>query len=91
MKMGLALRALVLSFVVLAAAAPADEPRLKAGVFDPPRAAPEFSLRGSDGAELRLGRFRGKVVVLEFGFTHCLNVCPTTLAALAGARKLLGP
>ena len=83
--------AALLPFLVLAAAARAgDEPRLKAGVFDPPRAAPEFSLRGSDGAELRLDRFRGKVVILEFGFTHCPAVCPTTLAALAGARKLLG-
>jgi protein SCO1/2 len=83
--------ALLLPLLVAAAAARAeDEPKLKAGVFDPPRAAPEFSLRGSDGAELRLDRFRGKVVILEFGFTHCPAVCPTTLAALAGARKLLG-
>lgn len=82
---------LALALVALAAAGRAEDAhQLKAGVFDPPREAPELSLRGSDGAELTLRRFRGKVVILEFGFTHCPQVCPTTLAALAGARKLLG-
>jgi len=65
-------------------------PALKAGVFEPPRAAPEFSLRGSDGAELTLARYRGKVVLMSFGFTHCAAVCPITLATLAEARKGLG-
>ena len=63
---------------------------LKAGVFSPPRLAPEFSLRGSDGAELKLSRYRGKVVLLAFGYTHCTEVCPVTLAVLAQARKKLG-
>ena len=65
-------------------------PALKAGVFEPPRAAPEFSLRGSDGAELTLARYRGKVVLMSFGFTHCAAVCPITLATLAEAKKGLG-
>ena len=85
-----ALAALLAPLLLAAAALAADEPSFKAGVFSPPRAAPEFSLRGSDGAELRLGRYRGKVVILEFGFTACPDVCPTTLAALAAARKALG-
>src|SRR2546427_716207 len=65
-------------------------PVLKAGVFDPPRLAPEFSLRGSDGAEVTLARYRGKVVLMAFGFTSCAAVCPTTLATLAAARASLG-
>ncbi len=65
-------------------------PALKAGVFEPAQAAPEFSLRGSDGAELKLARYRGKLVLLVFGFTNCPEVCPTTLATLAEARKTLG-
>ena len=73
-----------------AAASAADAPQLEAGVFDPPRMAPEFTLRGSDGGELALSRFRGKVVVLGFGFTTCPDVCPTTLATLASAHKKLG-
>jgi len=65
-------------------------PALKAGVFEPPRQAPEFTLRGSDGTDLTLGRYRGKVVLMSFGFTHCAAVCPTTLATLAQARQALG-
>jgi len=65
-------------------------PALKAGVFDPPRPAPEFSLQGSDGTEVTLQRYRGKVVLMAFGFTNCAAVCPTTLATLAAARASLG-
>jgi protein SCO1 len=66
------------------------EPALKAGVFDPPRPAPEFSLPGSDGAEVTLVRYRGKVVLMAFGYTNCAAVCPVTLATLAQARSSLG-
>lgn len=65
-------------------------PALKAGTFDPPSAAPDFSLKATDGQPLTLARFRGKTVLLVFGFTHCPEVCPTTLATLAAARKQLG-
>ena len=65
----------------------ARAPALKAGVFSPPYMAPEFSLRGSDGSDVTLARYRGKVVLLTFGFTHCAAVCPITLATLAQARS----
>ena len=68
----------------------ADVDALKAGVFNPAREAPDFSVRGSDGAALTLSRYRGKVVVLGFGYTHCPNVCPATLAVLALAHRKLG-
>jgi protein SCO1/2 len=42
------------------------------------------------GQPRRLEDFRGKAVVLFFGFTHCPDVCPTTLADTAQALKLLG-
>jgi protein SCO1 len=63
---------------------------LKAGVFKPAREAPDFSVRGSDGTALTLKRFRGKVVVLGFGYTSCPSVCPVTLAVLAQAQRKLG-
>jgi protein SCO1/2 len=81
----LALFALLLATPLLAAT-----PKLKAGVFEPPHAAPEFSLQGSDGAELKLSRYRGKLVLLVFGFTHCTEVCPVTLGTLVQARQALG-
>jgi protein SCO1 len=68
-----------------------DAEGLKAGVFNPPREAPDFSVRGSDGTALTLNRYRGKVVVLGFGYTSCPNVCPVTLAVLAQAHRKLGP
>jgi protein SCO1/2 len=67
-----------------------DIEALKAGVFNPPREAPDFSVRASDGAALALSHYRGKVVVLGFGYTHCPNVCPATLAVLALAHRKLG-
>lgn len=68
----------------------ADAPKLKAGVFEPPAEAPGFSLLASTGGELKLADYRGKLVLLGFGFTSCPEVCPTTLAVLAQARKRLG-
>jgi protein SCO1/2 len=68
----------------------ADRPALKAGVFEPPRAAPELALDASKGDKLNLADYRGKVVLLGFGFTSCPEVCPTTLAVLSQARKRLG-
>jgi protein SCO1/2 len=71
-------------------AAASEAPALKAGSFSPPRQAPDFSLHGSDGNELRLSNYKGKVVLLGFGFTSCPDVCPTTLATLAQTRRKLG-
>lgn len=81
-------RALLLASLPLPALAATE--RLKAGVFEPAQAAPEFALKGSDGGALNLARFKGKLVLLVFGFTNCPEVCPTTLATLAQARKQLG-
>lgn len=65
-------------------------PTLKSGVFDPPRMAPDFSLPSSQANQFTLSEQRGKIVVLGFGFSHCPNVCPMTLARLAQAYKNLG-
>jgi protein SCO1/2 len=73
------------------AAAPPVADTLKAGVLTPVMAAPEIELAGSNGKPLKLASFRGKVVLLAFGFSNCGEVCPITLATLAGARKQLGP
>ncbi len=52
--------------------------------------AQDFELPDADGQRRRLADFRGKLVVVFFGFTQCPDVCPTTLLELAEARKLLG-
>jgi protein SCO1 len=88
-RRGVAAAVLVLALVATEAAA--DAPALKAGVFDPPRQAPGFSLQGSNGRELNMSHYRGKVVLLAFGFTSCTEVCPTTLNTFALTRRKLGP
>ena len=52
--------------------------------------AQDFDLPDVTGQRRHLSDFKGKVVVVFFGFTQCPDVCPTTLLELAEARKLLG-
>ena len=80
----------LLLFAVTVVHAGSAAPTLKAGVFEPPREAPDFSLKGTDGHELKITTHRGKVVLLAFGYSSCQAVCPTTLATFAEARRRLG-
>lgn len=52
--------------------------------------APDFSLLAHDGRTVTLADFRDRVTVIFFGFTHCPDVCPGTMASLARAREQLG-
>lgn len=52
--------------------------------------AKDFALVDFDGKPRTLADFKGKVVVVFFGYTQCPDVCPTTLLELAQARKQLG-
>lgn len=52
--------------------------------------ANNFSLPDIDGKTRTLGDFKGKVVVVFFGYTQCPDVCPTTMAELAQVKKALG-
>jgi protein SCO1/2 len=50
-----------------------------------------FSMtRANDGMTVDAADYRGKAVLLYFGYTHCPDECPATLANLAGALKCLG-
>ena len=50
----------------------------------------DFQLTDHNGKARSLADFKGKVVVLFFGYTHCPDACPTTLAELALVMKQLG-
>lgn len=52
--------------------------------------ARSFSLTDHNGIVRKLDDFRGKAVVVFFGFTQCPDVCPTTLTELAEAMRQLG-
>ncbi|MFZ3321709.1 MAG: SCO family protein [Usitatibacter sp.] len=51
----------------------------------------ELRLNDFDGKPRTLAEFRGKVVLVTFGYTQCPDVCPTTLQDLNSAVKKLGP
>jgi protein SCO1/2 len=50
-----------------------------------------LELTDHTGKPRRLEDWRGKVVVLFFGFTHCPDICPTTLAEISSSIRQLGP
>lgn len=54
-----------------------------------PRPLPGFSLVDQSGASVGPDRFKGRWSVLFFGFTHCPDICPTTLYELARMKKSL--
>jgi protein SCO1/2 len=79
-----------LYFLVAVAAPVFAAEEFKSGVFDPPRAAPDFELQGSNGATVSLSSYKGKVVIVEFGFSSCPTICPVTMAKLSQVWKDLG-
>jgi protein SCO1/2 len=51
----------------------------------------DFSLLDPDGKVRTLADFKGKVVVMFFGYTQCPDICPTTLTEMQQVMTLLGP
>lgn len=83
--------ALVLT-LVLAACKPAPEPPVfQATDITGAAFARDFKLTDHNGQTRTLASFKGKVVAIFFGYTHCPDVCPTTLSDFAAALKQLGP
>jgi len=82
-------RGLILGGVALAlaACAPSDRVRTAEGGARP---APTFRIALAGGGSFDMVQQRGRVVVLFFGYTHCPDVCPTTLSDFAGVRARLG-
>jgi len=67
---------------------PVPAPQLQSvKLFDTPRELPAFNLRQSDGTPLVPGELRGHWTLVFLGFTHCPDICPTTLAQLAQAQR----
>src|SRR5690606_11104718 len=56
-------------------------------LFEAPRELPAFSLRQVDGTPLVSGELRDQWTIVFLGFTHCPDICPTTLAQLAQAQR----
>ena len=83
--------ALAGALILLAGCDQASKPAFKGIDLTGAAYARELKLPDQDGRERTLGDFKGKVLVIFFGYTQCPDVCPTTLAELAQVKKALGP
>ena len=83
-----------LPLILIAAATVASgcrEATLHGMVLDPPQEAPVVRVAGADGVIFDLDKERGAhSVMMYFGYTHCPDVCPATLADWARVKKALG-
>lgn len=52
--------------------------------------AAQLNLPDVDGKPRTLAEFKGKIVVIFFGYVHCPDVCPTTMAELREVKQLMG-
>ena len=80
----------VLTVVALAACSP-DKPKFNAIDITGADYAKGFTLTDQNGQSRSLSDFKGKVVVLFFGYTQCPDVCPTSMTELVEIKRLLGP
>ena len=85
------LRTLFISFLLLVLAACSPKPEFKnIDITGGTAFGKDFSLLDTDGNVRTLADFKGKVVVMFFGYTQCPDVCPTTLTEMQQAMTLLG-
>jgi protein SCO1/2 len=68
---------------------PSEQTQAISDILASPRPLPAFTLSRGEQKSLTREDLRGKWSLLFFGYTHCPDVCPTTLAELARARQLL--
>ena len=81
--------ALVVALVLTACAHRAPVHLTGTAVGEKP--APDFTLTDQHGRPFHLGDQRGREVVLFFGYTHCPDICPATMAQLAHIYRALTP
>jgi len=92
--------ALILTLALVAAAGglwlgtavlgPSGPPETGATLLKSPRPLAGLALRDAHGEDLGPARLEDRWSLFFFGYTHCPDVCPTTLATLAAATRMLG-
>jgi len=86
------MRALAILLLTLAVAACGpSSPRFQGSDVTGAAFGRDFNLVDHNGKPRTLADFRGKAVVVFFGYTQCPDFCPTTLSELAAAMQKLGP
>lgn len=84
------LRALAAALAIAALAACGAPPALHGTSVGEPLPAAPLIATGADGNRYELASEKGRFVLLFFGYTHCPDVCPATLADWARAKRALG-
>jgi protein SCO1 len=84
------MRRLALAATLICAVTACSSPAFNGVVLEPAEAAPAIQLSDSTGAPFELSKQRGKVVLVFFGYTHCPDVCPTTLVDWRHVADSLG-
>src|SRR5947207_7283075 len=80
----------IITFSLVLAACTGGGPKFKSTDITGADYGKSLELADTRGKLRHLEDFRGKAVVVFFGFTHCPDICPTTLADIAGVLKKLG-
>ncbi|MDZ4721438.1 MAG: SCO family protein [Roseiflexaceae bacterium] len=83
-------RILLLALTTLLALSSCGTHEFRGQLLDAPTAATDFTIIDQNGQPFQLSAQRGKLVALFFGFTHCPDVCPTTLSDMKAIRQRLG-
>lgn len=83
--------ALLAALLLIGGCGKRDGPQFQATDITGADFARTLALTGHDGKPRTLADFQDKIVVVFFGFVHCPDVCPTTLARFATVMKALGP
>ena len=86
-----ALAAAALAAGALTAGCSPEAPKFRTSDITGSTFGKAFALTDHTGRAATLADYRGKAVVMFFGYTQCPDVCPTTLATLSATMKALGP
>jgi len=78
----------LIAMVVVRPSRPAS--KFKSEVVQPKELATEFTLNSTLGKSVSLSDYRGKVVLLYFGYTFCPDVCPATVSDIKRSIEMLG-
>ena len=86
------LRGFIIAFMTMILMACSPKPEFKnVDITGSTAFGKDFSLIDPDGKVRTLADFKGKAVVMFFGYTQCPDVCPTTLTEMQQVMTLLGP
>lgn len=86
----LTLRTCVVALAVAAVLSGCKPASFHGTAYEPPEKAPVVNLKTANGGDFNLANEKGSVVLLFFGYTHCPDICPTTLSDWARIKSGLG-